>query len=726
MKNRLVIPSLPTFTDGIDIPLRKVNYFYGKNGTGKSSITRYIRDHKEALADRGQSVLIYDTKFKEDMETGIQGIYTFGSDNSSLLEMKEELTNEIDEIDAKIEQYEKNIEKTSAEMESCLDSLADLVWKERSSLAKSYGTDWSRKYNNNRIKLAKDLLEKFEEYSADTTSAERINEMNNLLTRDSISRLDLQSKIDEMGIDTSIFATQIVSHTENELNEYYRRLNNIDWVKEGRGYSDGQLCPYCRQNLPSDFKEQLEEIFSQVYEEKMEALSETIADLDSYYALIESRLSGLELDMLDGFDYISLASLRQSITDTIKVNRLSFDKKRDSPSLVVELEPLEEKIKAYNQAIELLNAQITKHNEDVDGIKEVVKEFSTAIWGLLAKGSRGDVLKYRDREKELSQSLSDNQKELETLIGKRGSKASILRGINAQITDITKTVDDINGLLASYGFTNFKLVQNEPSDGTYRIVRPDGSDVGDTLSEGESNLVAYLYFFFSVRGSVDPDNMNAHKIVVIDDPVNSMDGDVMSIIIQVTREIIRSILYGNDIKNVDQVLIFTHNIHFHSESEYGTRDGIEYNRIIKHENRSVIHTSEESTLVNAYQQLWVEFATSDSPTTSFNNMRRILQHFFENIVGMETFKDCQDKFHGTDKIRVGDLTREVNRGSHSIWDHFEFNQDEETIEIYKRIFKEIFERTGYISHYNLMMEKAGVGGTTDESEEDNMATTNRS
>ena len=670
--------------------------------------------------------MIYDKKFKEEMETGIRGIYTFGSANAEILERKEKLTKEIDGLDANIEEYEKIINSTKDELESCLESLADLVWKERSSLVKQYGGDWSKGYNNNRIKLAKDLLSKFEEYSADTTTAERIQDMNNLLLGDSKTRLKLQSTIDEREIDTSIFTVQIVSHTDNELNDYYQRLNNIDWVKEGRSYSNGYLCPYCKQALPPNFKDQLEEIFSQVYEEKICILRNTIRELESYYNHVESSLSELEIDGLDGFDYTGLATLRQSIIDGIKVNRLSFEKKNDGPSLVVTLVPLEEKVKAYNQAIELLNGQIYKHNEDVDSIKEVVKEFTKAIWGLLAKGCQEEVKKYVDKDEELSKTLEENLNKLESLNSEKDSKAAILRGINAQITDITKTVDDINGLLKSYGFTNFKLVKNQPSDGTYRIVRPDGSDVGDTLSEGESNLVAYLYFFFSVRGSVDPDNMNAHKIIVIDDPVNSMDGDVMSIIIQVTREIIKSILYETDIKNIDQILVFTHNIYFHSESEYGTGRDIEYNRIIKHDNRSVITTTDESTIVNAYQQLWTEYATSDSPLTSFNNMRRILQHFFENIVGMETYKDCQDKFYGADKLKVGDLTRGVNRGSHSMWDQFEFNQDEETIKIYKKIFKEIFVRTGYVSHYNLMMEKAGVQDKSEESNDRGMGTTNGS
>ena len=107
--------------------------------------------------------------------------------------------------------------------------------------------------------------------------------------------------------------------------------------------------------------------------------------------------------------------------------------------------------------------------------------------------------------------------------------------------------------------------------------------------------------------------------------------------------------------------------------------------------------------MSGYQLLWAEYATSDNPVTSFNVMRRILQNFFEDMVGLNKFDDCQNKFQGKDSIMMRDLTREINRGSHSLSEPVDYSIDEESIKIYKRIFKEVFSKMGYIDHYNLMM-----------------------
>lgn len=105
---------MPTFPDVVDVPLEKINYFYGKNGTGKSSITKYIREHPDCLTDEGQNLIIYDKQFKQDLKTAIPGIYTFGSDNAELLTLKEIQTEALKECESSIELLEGDI-KTAEE-----------------------------------------------------------------------------------------------------------------------------------------------------------------------------------------------------------------------------------------------------------------------------------------------------------------------------------------------------------------------------------------------------------------------------------------------------------------------------------------------------------------------------------------------------------------------------------------------------------------------------------
>lgn len=63
---------------------------------------------------------------------------------------------------------------------------------------------------------------------------------------------------------------------------------------------------------------------------------------------------------------------------------------------------------------------------------------------------------------------------------------------------------------------------------TYEVIRENG-EVAENLSEGERNFIAFLYFYHLVRGSRSSDEVK-DKIVVIDDPVSSMDSTALFLV----------------------------------------------------------------------------------------------------------------------------------------------------------------------------------------------------
>ena len=71
----------------------------------------------------------------------------------------------------------------------------------------------------------------------------------------------------------------------------------------------------------------------------------------------------------------------------------------------------------------------------------------------------------------------------------------------------------------------------------YEVIRSNGS-IAENLSEGERNFIAFLYFYHLVRGSETADGGLRDKIVVIDDPVSSMDSSSLFIVSALVREMI--------------------------------------------------------------------------------------------------------------------------------------------------------------------------------------------
>jgi len=257
----------------------------------------------------------------------------------------------------------------------------------------------------------------------------------------------------------------------------------------------------------------------------------------------------------------------------------------------------------------------------------------------------------------------------------------------------------------SFGFTNFSI---DVVDGRYyKIVRQDGTDAKGTLSEGEYTFITFLYFYQLIKGSITESGLSGDQVVVIDDPISSLDSNVLFIVSNLTKEIIKDC--HNKKNRVKQIFILTHNIYFHKEVTFkGARQGKwkeESFWIIRNlNNHSDIIKHNENPIQTTYELLWREIKNPDqiNKVTIFNTLRRILEYYF-NIIGGLDYEKSIDEFGGEEKIIFRSLFSWINDGSHFINDDIVVYTGHETIENQLSVFKEIFKRLGHESHYNMMM-----------------------
>ena len=157
--------------------------------------------------------------------------------------------------------------------------------------------------------------------------------------------------------------------------------------------------------------------------------------------------------------------------------------------------------------------------------------------------------------KNLKQGIADKQDEKE-------EKIQEIRELERNITSIQPTVNEINSLLSSFGFTGFKIHKSQ-KDGYYSIVRPDGTEAKETLSEGERSFVTFLYFYHLLKGSTSESGMTENRVVVIDDPVSSLDSDILFIVSNLIKRLFCDVRSGTG--HIKQVFVLTHNVYFHKE-----------------------------------------------------------------------------------------------------------------------------------------------------------------
>ena len=274
-------------------------------------------------------------------------------------------------------------------------------------------------------------------------------------------------------------------------------------------------------------------------------------------------------------------------------------------------------------------------------------------------------------------------------------------------TSVLPTINKINDILKKFQFSSFRLKHNSDSLGDYKIVRPDGSDARD-LSEGENNFITFLYFYHLIYGAQVVDDMSKEKVVVIDDPISSLDSNVLFIVSTLVKNIISDCRKGKH--GIVQFISMTHNVYYHKEITYqGSRDCYKRDEVLfgvirKDNNVSTYKEYEKNPIQTTYQILWEELRSDKvSVASSFNSMRRILEYYFNTIGGLN-YEKCISEFEGNDKIICKALISCINDGSHYINDDFMILFTAEDMESNLRVFRAIFEKMNHIDHYNMMMK----------------------
>ncbi len=246
------------------------------------------------------------------------------------------------------------------------------------------------------------------------------------------------------------------------------------------------------------------------------------------------------------------------------------------------------------------------------------------------------------------------------------------------------------------------------------MIRNDGSDAKKTLSEGERNFLVFLYFYNLIYGVENPEeNISQDKILVIDDPVSSLDSETLFIVSTLIKKILYKVRNNND--SVKQVIIFTHNAYFFKEitfvssreSCYNKRNDTMYYIVRKKDNISHIDCFETSPIKTSYQLLWDDLKKDNIDCISIqNSMRRIIEFYFKFLSGLNENK-LIEKFDGEDKNICRSLIAFINSGSHELIDDFNIIVTNDNLDKFKEILKKIFDVTGHSADYDMMMNNKG-------------------
>ncbi|MDD4637471.1 MAG: AAA family ATPase, partial [Bacteroidales bacterium] len=553
---------------------------------------------------------------------------------------------------------------------------------------------------------------------------------------------DLVGKYDLSG--ASYLGEEVTSRSETQFAKFMRALNATEWVRQGHadyiGHSKGK-CPFCQGDLPANFEKDIAEAFDEGYQKALDALEvfET-----AYAEKMQALITLLKDNLNDVFPKVKTAEYEKLIAQLktlVTENEQLIAQKRATPGQIISLKDTDVIVTDIDGLIVDINKQIQENNDIVATKHDKQLECFNMVWEEIAFLLKDNVAAYLKSKADIESETKPLDKKVKKLREKYKALTSEINTLNAKVINTAATVDSINAHLKDSGFEGFWLREKAGTKGTYEVIREDGK-VADKLSEGERNFIAFLYFYHLVRGSQSETDSGKDKIVVIDDPVSSMDSSALFIVSALVREMIGVCsnnirLEGHEYKGkyIQQLFILTHNAFFHREITYNQVSHYRYVNFFKVNKKNNISTVEkcviEATKIsekdrnynpvqNSYAALWREYEKLDVPIPLMNVIRRILEYYFLQLCGYDSktlsttvlsavkkqiTKEAEGSVPDYTKYHLAQAMLSYIQRADSFNDGLHFVDESISCEQYREVFRIIFDVMGQSQHYKMMMNE---------------------
>jgi len=319
-----------------------------------------------------------------------------------------------------------------------------------------------------------------------------------------------------------------------------------DWTRRGLGLHNGRhadKCLFCEQPLPEGRLAALEAHFSAEYEQFMREIDDQITKLES----IRTQTSELQLPRrAEFYDDIAAeyeaaeAALRTAADAAASFVRSLGEGLGKKRAKAFEALPMNVLVpESGTDVVEAVNEVIRKHNQ-------ASEDFETRVSSARERLAMDSIAADIDEFKRLRNAVQATSGESRTAKDKSADLAARIKKLEEEIIEHRQPAEELNSDLRQYlGHGELQLAVKETG---YTITR--NGEPAKMLSEGEMTAIALLYFLKSLEGR---DFVLGSGVVVLDDPVSSLDQNAMFAAFSYIRDRART---------AAQLIVLTHNFMF--------------------------------------------------------------------------------------------------------------------------------------------------------------------
>jgi len=532
----------------------------------------------------------------------------------------------------------------------------------------------------------------------------------------------------------------IVGSASTPFADFIKTVKNSAWVQEGHlHYQKDGTCPYCQQTLPVNFEQEFAACFDDSYNKKIEALKAFRA---KYVAVVNDNYSALSNNVKNPFDNKRQSDYMlqlQLLKEQCQKNIEAIDSKITNPAIQVTLADID--LTGIQKIIGEVNQDIIMANEKATDIRGAENLCRQMTWSYLSDKSKEHEAAYIAEKELLNDQMMEAEKEEASYKKKIDENNLDIDSLNDQHSNTDKAMESINVFLNNTGFKGFQLQKKPHAQYAYQLVRlnSQGEYVvvkGKEMSEGERHFLAFLYFYHQVVGTQHDTGRQNNKIVVIDDPVSSMDSSSLFAVASLVRNLVE-ITYNNyrlDISEkenfIKQIFILTHNPYFFKEVSYNHVRDYECASFfeIKKNNTNQSHVnlcvSEEervggivrfnkSPIRNSYDALWDEFKTEKDSLVLLNTTRQILEYYFLQICGYDgrnlkelLVDDAKYRFSKEENTIASAMLNLLNLGIGGFADGLYFDISAIDPDEIRNVLRILFDNAKQTQHYDMMMRRS--------------------
>lgn len=551
------------------------NVIYGWNGCGKTTLSSLLTlvEKRAALTD-GEVELELDGArkvlgsafaseqlpdarvFNRDFVNatlqsggGIAPIYFLGEDSAEKQTKVDQLKKDLALVNSQVLAAET--EKVSAQ--SKLDDFCKDKAKVIKELLTTANSQTYNNYDKRKFRQTAQILSVQSAAAAILTDEEkaRLRSQKDAQSKPTIESVSAPSVgLVELTFEVNaIVERSIVVQTLNELRT---DAKVAAWVQQGLVLHSGghasNTCRFCLQPLETTRRAALEAHFNEAFANfqkdlvgllarlkaaKQSARSPSPPDASRFYEALASEVTAATT---------SLASARSETEAALDDLIARVAAKRDNPFAPADTAPIGTTPSSLPEAVTAVNAIIDKHNHTSAQFKASVDEACKRLEASYVAEAHAEFV-------QLSEAVTTANTTLEGMKAKPAAIQTQIAELERAILEHRRPADELTAELRDY------LGRNElrfEMKGTGYALTRNGDPVSH-LSEGERTAIAFLYFLKKLQ---DKTFDLKNGIVVIDDPVSSLDANAMFSAFSYMRD--RTSECG-------QLFIFTHSFPFFRE-----------------------------------------------------------------------------------------------------------------------------------------------------------------